>query len=257
MADTDARRRGTSGSARRLLSLVLCFTRERPVLTATELAEMCGLSVPTVYRHLAVLRDAGFVVGSDRNRGFHLSVSMVRLAGAAEAADPLIDLADPIMRELAADTGETVLLVRAVDRAATCIHRIESIHPLRTSYEPGQSVAFERGASARILIGAMPTRAQRAIYDHLAAQDPAAARLLKTQVELAAKRGWATSAAEVDAGIWATAAAIRDSDDRVIGALSVPAPMARMSRATKDRILDQVKTAAREVSRRVGDARPS
>lgn len=241
------------GGAQRLLSLMLCFSRDRPTLTARELSEMTGIPGPTVYRQLAVLREAGLVIADGTSAKFHLSVRFVGLAEAAEAADPLIELADPVMRELAAATGETVLLVRAVGQAATCVHRVESTHHLRTSYEPGQPVPFERGASARILIGSMPPRVREAVVDKVAQKDPRAARRLRSAVELAASRGWATSAAEVDNAVWATAAAIYDSEGQVIAALSVPAPMSRMSPAAKERVLEQVRAAADRTTRIVAD----
>jgi len=190
----------------------------------------------------------GLVIADDGQGEYHLSVRFVGLAEAAEAADPLIELADPVMRELAAETGETVLLVRAAGQAAMCVHRIESLHHLRTSYEPGQPVPLDRGASARILIGAMPSRVRHAVIDSLAKVDAEAARRLKTGVELAASRGWATSAGELDNGIWATAAAIRGTEGEVVAALSVPAPAARTSEPIKARILDEVRAAADRVT---------
>lgn len=251
MAEKRSQTEAASGSARRLLSIMLCFSRARPTLTSRDLSEMTGIALPTIYRYLAVFKEAGLVISDERQGAFHLSVRFVGLAEAAEAADPLIELADPIMRELAADTGETVLLVRAVGQAATCVHRIESAHHLRTSYEPGQPVPLERGASARILIGAMPARIRNAVFDRVASSDPAAAERLRAGVEQAAMQGWATSSGEVDSGIWATAAAIRGDGDEVIAALSVPAPLVRMPDATKDRVLDQVRAAADRVTQLV------
>lgn len=248
MAEKRSQTEPASGSARRLLSIMLCFTRARPALTSREISELTGIALPTIYRYLSVLKEAGLVISDEKQGSFHLSVRFVGLAEAAEAADPLIELADPIMRELAADTGETVLLVRVAGQAATCVHRIESAHHLRTSYEPGQPVPLARGASARILVGAMPARTRNAIFDHVASSDPAAAQRLRADVEQAATQGWATSSGEVDNGIWATAAAIRGNRDEVIAALSVPAPVVRMSDANKDRVLDQVRAAAERVT---------
>lgn len=244
MAEKRSNGEAANGSAQRLLTLIQCFTRRRPSLTARELSDMTGIALPTVYRYLSILKHSGLVIADDGQGAYHLSVRFVGLAEAAEAADPLIELADPVMRELAAETGETVLLVRAAGQAAMCVHRIESLHHLRTSYEPGQPVPLDRGASARILIGAMPSRVRHAVIDSLAKADADAGQRLKAGVELAAQCGWATSAGELDNGIWATAAAVRGTEGEVIAALSVPAPAARMSEPIKARILDEVRAAA-------------
>lgn len=251
MAEKRSDGEAVSGSARRLLSLMLCFTRNRPTLTSRDLAEMTGIALPTIYRYLSVLKESGLVISDERQGGFHLSVRFVGLAEAAEAADPLIELADPVMRELAAETGETVLLVRAAGQAAMCVHRIESVHHLRTSYEPGQPVSLERGASARILIGAMAPRVRNTIIGRVAKTDPEAGERLQAGVDLAASRGWATSAGEVDNGVWATAAAIRGDQGEVIAALSVPAPVIRVSESAKAAVLDLVRASADRITQLV------
>src|SRR4051794_7076550 len=155
----------------------MAFTKERHTLSSRDLAETTGIPLPSVYRYVAFLRDTGLLVGADQG-GYHLSARLLQLAQAAEAAETLVDIADPVMRRLAAETQETVILVRLVGRSAVCVHRVESSHRLRTSYEPGQPLPLEHGASARILLASMSPEARHAYLEPLAARDPeAAARL--------------------------------------------------------------------------------
>lgn len=239
-----------ASSARRALELLGAFSKDRHTLSSRELSELTGIALPTVYRYLALLRETGFLVGDEKGN-YHLSVRLIALAQAAEAADDLVGLADPVMRELATATGETVLLVRLVGNTAVCVHRIESSHRLRLAYEPGQPVSLERGASARLLLGSVPEASRRAIVARLAARDPEAARSLDEEVALARQRGWAVSREEIDPGIWAAAAAIRDSPGEVLGVLSVPSPLVRAPATARDRTLDLVRTAAATVSEAV------
>lgn len=236
-----------TSSARRALELMLCFRRDRHTLSSRELSEMTGIALPTVYRYLAVLREVGLLIGDDRGN-YHLSVRLVGLAQAAEAADSLVAIADPVMRELADLTGETVLLVRLISRAAVCVHRIESSHPLRTSYEPGQPLSLEHGASARLLLGSMSAKARQAVLAPLAARDPRRAAQLEEDVQLAVERGWATSREEIDRGVWAVSAAVRDADGQLVAALSVPSPLVRAPAEARDRLLEQVRGKADQLS---------
>jgi DNA-binding IclR family transcriptional regulator len=232
-----------TSSARRVLELLLCFTRTRHTLSSRELSELTGIALPTVYRYLTLLRELGLLIGDDRG-SYHLSVRFVGLAQAAEAADALIELAHPVMRELATATGETVLLVRLIGQAAVCVHRIESSHQLRTSYEPGQPLSLEHGASARILLGSMSDSARRALFTQLATEDPERAAALEADVALARQRGWATSREEIDRGVWAVSAEVRDGDGQVVAALSVPSPLVRAPVQVRERLLGQVRAAA-------------
>jgi DNA-binding IclR family transcriptional regulator len=236
-----------AGSARRALELLLCFRRDRHTLTSRELSGLTGIALPTVYRYIALLRESGMLIGDDQGN-YHLSIRFVGLAQAAEAADPLIAIANPTMRELADLTGETVLLVRLIGRAAVCVHRIESTHSLRTSYEPGQPLSLEHGASARILLGSMSPEARRATLAPLAEREPARAAQLEEDVQLAQRRGWATSREEIDRGVWAVSAAVRDADGQVVAALSVPSPLVRAPAKARDRLLEQVRRKAGQLT---------
>lgn len=248
----DARVKGGAGgggeSARRVLRLLLSFSKQRHTLSAKDLSAATGIPLPSVYRYVALLRESALLVGDDQG-GYRLSARFVGLAQAAEAADTLIEIADPVMRELAGATGETVLLVRLVNDAAVCVHRIESSHPLRISFEPGQPLSLENGASARILLAAMPPRQREAALGPLRERAPGRAAALAADVATAERTLWAVSEEEIDPGIWAAAAAIRDRD-RIVAALSVPSPLVRAPEAARDQMLSQVRTAADEINDR-------
>jgi DNA-binding IclR family transcriptional regulator len=237
--------RGAEG-ARRVLALLMTFSRERHTVTARELAEATAIPLPSVYRYVALLRDMGLLVGDERGY-YHLSARLIALAGAAEAAETLIDFADPVMRRLSAETGETVILVRLIARSAVCVHRVESTQRLRTSYEVGQPLSLEHGASARLLLASMSAEARREYLAPLARRDPGAAARLEEQAATAGRRGWAVSAEEIDRGVWAAAASVRDST-AIAAALSVPSPLVRAPAAMQDRLLGQVRAATKEIN---------
>jgi DNA-binding IclR family transcriptional regulator len=224
----------------------MAFTKERHTLSARDLAGATGIPLPSVYRYVAFLRDTGLLVGADQG-GYHLSARLIQLAQAAEAAETLVDIADPVMRRLAAETGETVILVRLVGRSAVCVHRVESSHRLRTSFEPGQPMSLENGASARILLASMSPEARQAYLEPLAARDPAAAARLEEEVVVVEQRGWECSEEEIDKGIWAAAAAVRDSTG-ILASLSVPSPLVRAPAEMQHKLLSQVRAAAKEIN---------
>jgi DNA-binding IclR family transcriptional regulator len=232
--------------ARRVLTILTAFSPQRHTQTARDLARVTGIPLPSVYRYVALLRDTGLLVGDERGN-YHPSARLSVLARAAEKAEPLSDIADPVMRRLSGVTGETVILVRLIARSAVCVHHIESTHSLRTSYEPGQPLSLEHGASARLLLASMPAEARREYLAPLAAQDPAAAARLEEQVLLAGERGWAVSAEEIDAGVWAAAAAVRDRTG-IVAALTVPSPLVRAPESQQRQLLGQVRAAAEEIN---------
>jgi DNA-binding IclR family transcriptional regulator len=205
-----------------------------------------------MYRYIALLRETGLLVGDERG-AYHLSARLISLARAAEAAESIIEVADPVMRKLVRDCGETVILVRLIARVPVCVHRVESQHHLRATFEPGQPLPLERGASGRVLLAGLAPQTRRDYLAPLAKTDPeAAARVEKSAAETA-ERGWAVSEEEIDRGVWAASAAVTDGRS-TIAALTVPSPLVRAPAALQDRLLGQVRAAARALSEVLRDA---
>jgi DNA-binding IclR family transcriptional regulator len=237
--------RGAEG-ARRVLALLLSFSPDRHSLTARDLSEVTSVPLPSVYRYVAMLREEGLLVGDDQG-SYHLSARLIALGRAAEAAETLLDFADPVMRRLAAATGETVILVKLIASSAVCVHRVESAHQLRTSYEPGQPLSLEHGASARLLLASMSPHARRAILAPLARRDPRAAARLEEQAKTAGQRGWEVSEEEIDTGVWAASAAITGSAG-IVAVLTVPSPLVRAPAQMQEQLLSAVRAAAGEIN---------
>jgi DNA-binding IclR family transcriptional regulator len=229
-----------------VLAVLQAFSPRQHTLTARELAELTAIPLPSMYRYIALLRDTGLLIGDARG-GYHLSPRLISLARAAEAAETLIELADPVMRDLMRECGETVIFVRLIARAPVCVHRVESEHHLRATFEPGQPLPLLRGATGQVLLAGQSERLRREYLESLTESDPAAAERLTENIALVADRGWATSEEEIDRGVWAASAAVTDGRSTV-AALTVPSPLVRAPVALQERLLGQVRASAARIS---------
>jgi DNA-binding IclR family transcriptional regulator len=228
--------------ARRVLALLLAFSADKNTLTARDLAAATGIALPSVYRYITLLRETGLLAGDERG-SYRLSARMIGLARAAEAAESIIDIADPVMRELAAETGETVILVRLIGRSAVCVHRVQSAQRLRISFEPGQPLPLDRGASARLLLSGLPPELRREYLAPLAERDPEAAARLEAKVVRDARQGFAVSEEEFEKGVWAVSAPVLQGK-RMIAVITVPSPLVRAPAPLQEKLIGQVRAAA-------------
>jgi DNA-binding IclR family transcriptional regulator len=240
--------------ARRVLALMLAFSADRHTLTARELAAATGIALPSVYRYITLLRETGLLAGDERG-SYRLSARLLGLARAAEAAESIIDIADPFMHELSEHTGETVILVRLIGRSAVCVHRVESPRRLRIAFEPGQPMPLERGASARLLLAGLPSEQRKSHLAALAERDPEAAAELEGKALEAARQGYAISEEELEPGVWAVSAPVFQGK-RMIAVLTVPSPLVRAPAELQDKLLAQVRAAARDLSQAASVTRP-
>jgi DNA-binding IclR family transcriptional regulator len=236
--------------ARRVLALMLAFSADRNTLTARDLAAATGIALPSVYRYITLLRETGLLAGDERGT-YRLSARLIGLARAAEAAESILDIADPFMHELAAQTGETVILVRLIGRSAVCVHRVESAQRLRIAFEPGQPMPLERGASARLLLSGLPPEQRKAHLAPLAERDPEAAALLERKAAQAAEQGYAVSEEELEKGVWAVSAPVFQGK-RMIAVITVPSPLVRAPAPLQEKLLAQVRAAGQAISDAAG-----
>jgi len=224
---------------------MLTFSADENTLTARQLAERTGIALPSVYRYITLLRETGLLAGDERG-SYRLSARLIGLARAAEAAESIIDVADPVMHDLAERTGETVILVRLIGRSAVCVHRVQSAQQLRISFEAGQPLPIDRGASARLLLSSVPPHIRKEYLAPLAERDPEAAALLEKKILLAGQQGYATSEEEIHKGVWAAAAQVIYGK-RMVAVLTVPSPLVRAPAEQRELLLSQLRAAARAI----------
>jgi DNA-binding IclR family transcriptional regulator len=216
---------------------MLAFSTDKNTLTARDLAAATGIALPSVYRYITLLRETGLLAGDERG-SYRLSARLIGLARAAEAAESIIDIADPVMRDLAAQTGETVILVRLIGRSA---------QRLRISFEAGQPLPLERGASARLLLSGLPPEQRREYLAPLAERDPEAVARFELKAAQAAQQGYATSEEELEQGVFAVSAPVFQGK-RMIAVITVPSPLVRAPRPLQEKLLSQVRAAAQDLN---------
>lgn len=250
-----ARTKGAQ-SARKVLQMLTYFEPDRPLATVDALARACRLPLSTAYRYVALLREVGLL--SDDGRGsYQLSVRVVRMAKAAQAAMGLLEPARPVMQRLNDQTGETVLLLRRIGDHAICIERIESEQMVRLSFEIGTALPLHAGAGPKLLLAMLNERERQGYLTRVARDAGARLRAGELRAELARIReqGWAHSEGELTPGVWAAAAVVREAG-RPVAALSLAAPTFRVAEADRARLTQLTREAADEVSAALDAPRP-
>lgn len=243
-----------AASSRKVLRMLMAFAPDRPFATVEALAAAAGVPMSSAYRYVALLREVG-LLAEDGQGAYHLTPRVIRLAKAAQAALSFVDIARPVMQQLAQASGETVLLVRRFGDSAICIERAESADPIRLSLEIGTPFPLHQGASPKLLLANLPPVERDAYLVRAARADRGfKARLaaFRAELERIRKARWSASAAEITPEIWAAAAPVLD-DHALVAALSVAGPSYRLRQArVQERIITLTRDAADVISRALG-----
>jgi DNA-binding IclR family transcriptional regulator len=222
----------------------------------TEVARELGVHKSTASRLLAAL-DRRELVTQDAARGkFRLGAGIVRLAGAAARRLDLVQESRPVCRALAREVGETVNLAILSGRDALYLDQVAGPAALSPHNWAGQRIPLHATSDGKVLLAYLPeaelagrlTPPLARFTDRTITAEGAFPPLL-AEVR---RRGYATAVEELEAGLSAVAAPVRNADDNVVASISASGPSFRIPADRIPAMAGAVRRAAAEVSRRLG-----
>ncbi|MDB5875211.1 MAG: transcriptional regulator, IclR family, partial [Ramlibacter sp.] len=239
----------------RALEVLLAFREGDSELSASELLARVKLSRPTLYRLLYTLQEAGFVRAAGEPQRFTLGPAVGQLSRVWTAAgDKTVDLpavAQPMMKQLWEETGETVALLTPDGSDRVCVAELPSAHALSFRRGVGHRERIMLGASGRTILAYLPHTpailrkyAKTLPKGHGIDIDAFAAELERTK-----RRGWAVSRSELIQGAVALAAPLFAADGKVAGSLAVFGPSVRIDSARQQEMVKLLVGQAEAISR--------
>lgn len=162
---------GGAAAVDRALSVLSAFRAGDNALSVTELAARTRLYKSTVLRLLASLAHGGLARKTSEGQ-WALGPELSRLAAIYTASFSLEDVVLPVMRELVAQTGESVALHVRQGEQRLCLYRVDSPQLLRDHVKAGDLLPLNRGAGGRVLLafggakGKLYDQIRRAGYLH-------------------------------------------------------------------------------------------
>ena len=243
-------------SAGKVLAVLSLFSAERPFQSPERAARRLGVSLATVYRYFNALLAAGLLERLQRNR-YVLGPAIVELDRQIRAADPLLQLARPVMMQLLrrVRSPASVLLCRYYRQKVMCIHEEtnRSGEPV-SSYARGAGRPLFRGATSKAILAHLPPRTLAGLWE-AHRREICAAGLgpgfedFKARLKALRHEGVCVSTSEVDPGRTGIAAPVLDADGRVSGSLSLVLHSRRVDARTLTRLRSAVAAAARDIER--------
>ncbi|ODU56538.1 MAG: hypothetical protein ABS99_05780 [Acetobacteraceae bacterium SCN 69-10] len=146
-----------------MLQLLDLFTLETPVWTAEALVRKLGMGQATIYRYIGDLQDAGFLAAA-AGGGYVLGPRFIVFDREIRLADPLLQVAPQIMRDVGQRVGGTQLLCSFYGTTVVTIHQEGQQPSHGVSLERGRQWPLFRGSPSRILLAHMPVSSLRALF---------------------------------------------------------------------------------------------
>jgi DNA-binding IclR family transcriptional regulator len=221
--------------------------------SAPVLADRCGLNRSTTWRLLATLERQGLVDRDPATNRYSVGPAVVRMASAA-GHEAVARRAQPMLRRLADDSGETVNLAVPHLLQLVYVSQLQAPHVMTTNWL-GRPVALHATSTGKAFLAWLPEE-ERAMalaeklerYTNTTVTDAAA---LDAELETVRRRGYAVSRGELEPALWGVSAATLDERERPAAVVSVWGPESRI-REHGFRVLGEAAAmAARELAARL------
>jgi DNA-binding IclR family transcriptional regulator len=163
--------------------------------------------------------------------------------------------ARPICRRLAASTGETINIAVLSGRSALYVDQVAGSSSLQPHNWVGQHIPLHAASNGKVLLSELPAAEVDRTAGTLTAFTDAtltSKAALRRELAEVRERGYALAVDELEVGLTAVAAPIRNAHGDVIAALSVSGPTFRLDAARLEDVVPELLAAAREISHRLG-----
>lgn len=245
----------TDSSLSRMLSVLDLFDDQRLQWSADDISAALGVSLPTGYRYVRMLSDAGLLQRSADSQ-YTLGPRIVVLDHYIRQADPVLQHGIPFMKELVAQTGLDCVVSALHGQQLLDTHRELGQTPASLSYGRGRPRPLFRGGAPKVILAGWSAAALHKLLDTHTEEIAAAGlptdwpgfRRYYSQIR---KAGFYLSNGELEPNLAALAAPLHHADGSVAGALSLVTSVQRMDVIDVPKLAQLVMRAAHDISARM------
>ncbi len=226
-------------------------------LTLTALSAQLGQAPSTVHRVLATLAARAMVEQDPATQAWHVGAGAFRYGSAFLRRAGVIERAQPLLRRLMEETGETANLGIAQGDSVLFVSQAEAQHSIRAFFPPGTRTPLHAsGIGKALLAHAAPEALARLDLDgpltRFTARTITDPQALRAELAAIAAAGTSLDDEEKAEGMRCVAAPVFDLHGAAIAGLSVSGPTQRMTDAALPAIRAAVRQAAAELSASLG-----
>jgi IclR family acetate operon transcriptional repressor len=217
----------------RALDILLCFSKNKPTLSLTEIAEQVGMHKSTIHRLLATLESKRFLTRNKTTGMYQLGFLFVELASILLHDLDIQRWALPYLQRLSLQSGETVDLAILNNGHVVYLQVVESSQRVKIAAAVGEQLPAFCTATGKAFLEYLPEVQVQAILAQ--GMVKFTAHTLVTPEDLLINlgetraRGFAISEQEYENDINAVAAPILDIHSNPIAVIAIVGPAYRMS----------------------------
>ena len=256
------KRSGHTQSVSRALSLLSKLAEEREGLNLSELARRVKLAPSTAHRLLTTLQLDRFVRFEEGR--WLIGVQSFNVGSSYMRARDISHMARPYLRMMMQETGETsnLALMENNFNSLTYVSQVECPHLMRALSKPGAKAPWTCSAVGKICLAYLKSEIANNIihqsgFTQFTRKSITDESAFSREMSKAKKIGFAVDDEENSDGLRCIASPLFDSNSKVIGALSVSGPSARIEEQKFPNFGRVTLRTAKELTRALGGVWPT
>lgn len=232
-------------SLARTLEVLDLFSTETTAITAESVIERLQLSRTTAYRYLQVLTQSGLI--AHFGGSYVPGPRIIELDLLIRTADPVLMVAEPVMREISADHECDVQLLSMYGNRVIVTSHVRAGGELPMSYGRGRTMPLFHGAGAWVIMAVLPAARQRRLLQ-MESNRPGGKTAtwedIRSTLGQTRRRGFYVSHGELDPDVVGIAAPITHDSLDAPAALVILLRRQRFALTDESRVIDLVRQAA-------------
>jgi len=238
-------------STMKTLEILDLYDRDTRSLTVARMAEMLNQPQSSVYRHVRILKEKGYLM-DDHEGNYRLGYKFLKFSKIVSMDTNITTVSYPIMQQLTKDTGETTILMVYSHLQSICLLSVNSGEPVKVSSEVGQIFPLYGGASSKALLAYLSEDIVNELFEKDIVKkhtDNTIVNIeeLKNDLKKIREKGYAFSDSEIDDGVIGYGVPIFNYSNKPIASLSILGPRERLLEKNSEELIDKLQKAREEI----------
>ena len=240
------------------MSILSLFSYDEPALTLTEIVEATGINKTTVFRIVATLENAGYLVRDADTRRYRPGIKVLQLGFTAISSLDIRQVARPYLEQLSQEVGETVSLSVLDGMEIVYIDRVRNRQIVGVVLGLGSRLPAHCASMGKAMLAYLPPEELRRRLNQADLKPRTPKSLvdwtaLEDELARVRQQGFAINDEELEIGLRAVAAPIWDSSNQVVAATNITGTAAMISlERMKNELSLAVRNTANQISQALG-----
>lgn len=208
----------------RMLAILDFFTMDRYEWTVDELSEATGYTASSTYRYVRALGRAGLLARLPGGT-YVVGAKIIELETLTRRMDPVATAAQPMLQELARQTGCACLLSSVYGERLINVAHEPGLETIDVKYARGEPLPWFRGAPGTAVLAFMGSARARKLFEKFegaAAADPAQAwRQCRNRLKAVRLAGYCVSHGELQPDLVGFGVPVLQEGDDPLGSISL------------------------------------